>query len=67
MSPALPFFGAYFPSWLIFATIGILGSVLVRVVLIHFGLDEGIPFRTLVYIALACLIAFTLAATAIGP
>ena len=65
-SPSLPFYGAYFPSWLLCAAFGILASVLVRIFLIRLGVDEGIPFRTLVYIALACLIAFVLAATVFG-
>lgn len=66
VSPSLPFYGAYFPSWLICAALGVLGSVLVRIILIRLGVDEGIPFRTLVYICLACLIAFVIAATAFG-
>ncbi|SDX32917.1 YtcA family lipoprotein [Thiocapsa roseopersicina] len=66
VSPALPFYGAYFPYWLFCAALGVLGSVLVRILLIRLGIDEGIPFRTLVYIALACLIAFAVAATAFG-
>ena len=65
-SPSLPFYGAYFPSWLLCAAFGILASVFVRILLIRLGVDEGIPFRTLVYIALACLIAFVLAATVFG-
>jgi len=65
-SPSLPFYGAYFPFWLVCAAIGVLGSVLVRMLLIRLGIDEGIPFRTLVYISLACLIAFSLAASAFG-
>lgn len=66
-SPSLPFYGAYFPSWLICAALGILGSVLARTILIRLGVDEGIPMRTLVYVALACLIAFAVAATVLGP
>ena len=65
-SPSLPFYGAYFPSWLLCAVLGILASVLVRFLLIRLGIDEGIPFRTLVYIALACLVAFILAAAVFG-
>ncbi|MBK5969087.1 MULTISPECIES: YtcA family lipoprotein [Thiorhodovibrio] len=65
-SPSLPFYGAYFPFWLVCAAIGVLGSVLVRVLLIRLGIDEGMPLRTLVYIALACLIAFAIAAHAFG-
>ncbi|MCF7984162.1 MAG: DUF1656 domain-containing protein [Thiohalocapsa sp.] len=67
MSPALPFYGAYFPSWLICAVVGILGTVLVRTLLIRLGVDAGIPLRTLVYLALASLIASTLALTVFGP
>ncbi|MEA1052281.1 YtcA family lipoprotein [Lamprobacter modestohalophilus] len=66
MSPELPFYGAYFPAWLISATLGILGSVLVRSLLIRLGVDEGMPLRTLVYIALACLIAFAISAKVFG-
>ncbi|RKT47346.1 YtcA family lipoprotein [Thiocapsa rosea] len=65
-SPSLPFYGAYFPYWLFCAALGVLGSVLVRTLLIRLGIDEGMPFRTLVYIALACLIAFAVAATVFG-
>ncbi len=66
MSPALPFYGAYFPSWLLCAALGVVGSVLIRILLIRLGIDEGIPFRSLVYIALAGLIGFAVAATAFG-
>lgn len=66
MSPELPFYGAYFPSWLISATLGILGSALVRSLLIRLGVDEGMPLRTLVYIALACWIAFAISAKFFG-
>jgi len=65
-SPSLPFYGAYFPFWLVCAALGVVGSVLVRMLLIRLGVDDGMPFRTLVYIALACLIAFAIAATAFG-
>lgn len=65
-SPSLPFYGAYFPFWLLCAALGVLGSVFVRILLIRLGVDDGIPFRTLVYIALACLIGFAVAATAFG-
>ena len=65
-SPSLPFYGAYFPSWLLCAALGVLGYVLSAMLLIRLGIDEGIPMRTLVYIALACLIGFAVAAMAFG-
>ncbi|WP_371134913.1 YtcA family lipoprotein [Shewanella oncorhynchi] len=66
MSPSIPFYGAYFPFWLVCALVGILGSVLIRILLIRLGIDESVPLRTIVYIAFACLIAFTLSATILG-
>jgi YtcA-like protein len=65
-SPSLPFYGAYFPSWLLCAALGVLGSVLIRALLIRLGVDDGIPLRTLVYISLAFLIAFAAAAMVFG-
>ncbi|HDZ8915487.1 TPA: hypothetical protein RUX44_003854 [Aeromonas hydrophila] len=59
MSPSLPFYGAYFPFWLVCAVFGILGAVLVRTLFIRLGVDETIPIRAIVYMAFACLIAFT--------
>lgn len=52
-APAIPAFGAYFPSWLICATLGILGAVVVRVIFVKIGLDEALPVRLPVYVALA--------------
>ncbi|MGD9888180.1 MAG: YtcA family lipoprotein [Halothiobacillaceae bacterium] len=65
-SPMVPLYGAYFPAWLLSAALGIIASILVRMVFIRLGVDEGIPLRTLVYIALACLVAFLLAGTLFG-
>lgn len=61
--PFVTLYGAYFPSWLICAMIGIISTVLIRIVLIRLGVDEGIPLRTIVYIALASMITLTLAIT----
>ncbi|WP_420917595.1 YtcA family lipoprotein [Shewanella algae] len=66
MSPSIPFYGAYFPLWLVCAVVGMFGSILMRVLLIRLGIDEGIPLRVIVYVAFACLIAFTLSATVWG-
>lgn len=66
MSPFVAFSGAYFPSWLLCAAIGIIISVLTRSLLIRLGIDDGIPLRTLVYIALALLIAFLLSFAVFG-
>lgn len=60
-SPALPLFGAYFPSWLICGAIGVAGALVGRVLFIRLGVDEGLPLRSLVYICLALLVAFAAA------
>jgi hypothetical protein len=52
-APAIPAFGAYFPSWLICAALGILGAILIRVVFVRIGLDDVLPVRLPVYVALA--------------
>lgn len=65
-SPSVPFYGAYFPSWLLCAALGVAGALLARVILVWVGVDAGIPFRAIVYICLALLIAFVAAATIYG-
>jgi hypothetical protein len=65
-SPEFALQGAYFPLWLVAAVLGILAALLVRMVLIKLQIDEGIPFRSLVYIALAATIALIISATALG-
>lgn len=65
-SPALPLFGAYFPSWLLCLLAGVVGAVVVRVVFIRIGIDEGLPLRLLVYTCVAALLGFALALTVFG-
>jgi hypothetical protein len=60
-SPSLPIAGAYFPFWLICAFGGIISAVVVRVVLIRAGVDDVLPFRLLVYVALAAALALVFA------
>lgn len=62
-SPVIPFFGAYFPSWIACSLIGIFGAVILRLVFIKVGLDDVMPVRVIVYLFLA--IAIGLAASLI--
>ncbi|MFA5703081.1 MAG: YtcA family lipoprotein [Advenella sp.] len=55
--PSVYAFGSYFPSWLLCAFIGIIGAVVVRVIFIRLQLDDVLPFRLLVYICVALIIA----------
>ena len=65
-SPSLPLFGAYFPSWLICTTAGVIGAVLVRGLFIRLGIDDALPWRLLVYACIAAMIGFVLALTVYG-
>ncbi|MBB4122759.1 YtcA family lipoprotein [Martelella radicis] len=59
--PVIPFFGAYFPSWIACSLIGIIGAVIVRLIFIKAGIDAVMPLRVVVYLFLA--IALGLAAS----
>ncbi|MBY3537552.1 hypothetical protein HFN68_32425 [Rhizobium laguerreae] len=57
-SPSVPLFGAFFPSWLLCAVIGIIGSVILRAIFIRSGMDDQLPWRSIVYVSIAATIAF---------
>ncbi len=59
-APTVLITGSYFPSWMVFLLVGIIASVVVRVVLIRCGLDDLMPFRVLAYTALSLAITFAL-------
>ncbi|KAA0969103.1 hypothetical protein FPY71_16065 [Aureimonas fodinaquatilis] len=65
-SPLVPMAGAYFPFWLICVAAGVVGAVLVRVLFVRLGIDEGLPLRLLVYCAVAAIIGFALAIFVFG-
>lgn len=65
-SPEFSFQGAYFPLWLIAAALGILVAIIVRMILIRLNVDEGIPFRSIVYVALAGTVAIIISAVVLG-
>lgn len=57
-APYVTVFDSYFPAWILCAVIGIVGASLVRVLLVRWGLDEELPFRTPVYLCLAAALMF---------
>ena len=57
-APSIALFGAYFPSWLACALTGILGAVVVRLLFIPLGIDDLLPARLPVYVAIAAAIGF---------
>ncbi len=65
-SPAVPLFGAYFPSWLICLVAGVVGAVAARSLFIRLGIDDVLPWRLLVYTCLAAAIGFVMALVLYG-
>ena len=52
-APSYSIFGAFFPAWLLCAGIGLVGSVVLRVLVIAIGFEEALPWPLLVYLAFA--------------
>lgn len=48
--------GAYFPSWLLCALAGVLTAIVVRVVFVRIRLDDVLPVRLPVYLAVATVV-----------
>lgn len=65
-APAIPFFGAYFPSWLLCALLGIVGAVVIRLVFIRTGIDDALPARLAVYICIAAGLGFLVSTIGFG-
>jgi len=65
-APTIFLSGAYFPAWLLCAVAGILGAVLVRIVLVVFGVDDAIPFRLVTYAAVAIAIGLLVSIVGFG-
>ena len=57
-APAVPFLGAFFPSWLLSALIGVAIAIVVRAVFVRIGLDDVLPARLVVYVSVAALAGF---------
>lgn len=65
-APSIAMFGAYFPAWLACAFVGILGAVVVRLIFILLGLDDVLPIRLPVYVAVAAAIGFSVSLLGFG-
>jgi YtcA family len=59
-APSYSIFGAFFPAWLLCAGIGLVGSVVLRVLVIALGFEESLPSPLLVYTAFATGVALWL-------
>jgi hypothetical protein len=58
-SPALDVFGSYFPAWMVCSVIGLVITIIVRLLLVGLGLNAHLRPKALVYPCFA--IFFTLA------
>jgi len=58
-SPTIDIFGSYFPAWMVCIVAGIFTTIIVRLLLIGFGIDAHLRLKTLVYPGM--IIFFTLA------
>jgi hypothetical protein len=56
-SPTVSVFGSFFPTWLLFALLGVVFAFVVRAVCIRRGWDAALPVPVVFY--LACAAAFT--------
>lgn len=65
-APALPFFGAFFPSWLACTAAGLFGAVALRMIFIATGIDDALPVRLPVYVCLAVAIGFLVSIVGFG-
>ncbi len=59
-APSYSIFGAFFPAWLLCAGIGIAGSIGLRSLFIATGLEAEMPFRPLMYFALAAALTLSI-------
>ncbi|WP_051956166.1 YtcA family lipoprotein [Beijerinckia mobilis] len=48
--------GAYFPGWMVCATLGILGGCLLRLLFIRLGIDERVPWKLFFYTAASLIL-----------
>jgi hypothetical protein len=56
-APSFILFGAYFPSWMVCALIGIVGALAVRIVMVASGLSETLPFQLFVSASIGLIVA----------
>jgi hypothetical protein len=59
-APSYSIFGAFFPAWLLCVGIGLVGSAVLRVLVIALGFEEALPMPLLVYMAFATGVALWL-------
>ena len=51
-APSINVLGSFFPGWMFCMAIGVVGSLLLRLVFVKINIDAHLPMRTPVYICL---------------
>ncbi|MBG3012635.1 hypothetical protein H7F13_09250 [Proteus vulgaris] len=59
-SPFITMLGSYFPYWMLCTFIGLLGALIIRVLLIYWGIDDKLPFPLIFYFAVLLSISLTI-------
>ena len=59
-APSFSVFGSFFPAWIVCTLAGLVVTLVVRAIFVRTGLDEHLPVRLLVYVALTILSAIAL-------
>ncbi|MBQ0215361.1 hypothetical protein KAH51_18140 [Proteus vulgaris] len=59
-SPFISMLGAYFPYWMLCTFIGLLGALVIRVLLIYWGIDDKLPLPLIFYFAILLSISLTI-------
>lgn len=62
--PSFSFIGAFFPSWMLYALVALLATLLIRAAFIRVGIDDLLPLRLTSYLAIAIALASALALAA---
>jgi hypothetical protein len=58
--PYVVLFNSYFPSWIACAAAGCIAALIMRVLLVRWGIDELLPVHFLTYLAFAAAVMFLL-------
>jgi len=65
-SPSFSVFGAFFPAWMLYASIALVATIALRGIFIRVGVDDVLPLRLATYTAIAIAIASALSLIAQG-
>ena len=65
-APSFEACGAFFPAWMLCASVGILSAIVSRAVLLHSGLSAVLPYQLLVCTAAGLIVALLVWLPAFG-